>query len=65
MNKTDFMEYLYENFSISREAYRLIENILDFVANNYRDKNEQYNALCALLDRTIGLSDNEIRKICL
>ena len=65
MNKSEFMTYLQENYSISGEAYRLIENILDFVTNSYTDENEQYNALCLLLDNTIGLSDNEIKKIIL
>jgi hypothetical protein len=65
MDKEEFMAYLSENYSISGEAYRLIENILDFVSKHYAAENEQYNALCKLLDGTIGLSDNEIKKIIL
>lgn len=65
MDKEEFMNYLSENFSISGEAYRLIGNILDFVSKHYAAEDEQYNALCELLDGTIGLSDNEIKKIIL
>lgn len=65
MGRSEFMDYLAENYSISGEAFRLIGNILDFVASNYYDENDQYNALCSLLDGTIGLSDDEIKQIYL
>ena len=65
MNRNEFMEYIEENFDISGEAGRLIDNILSFVENNYFDDNEQYRVLCELLDGTIGLSDSEIKKISL
>lgn len=65
MNRNEFMEYVEENFNISGEAGRLINNILSYVENNFYDENEQYETLCLLLDNTIGLSDNEIKKICL
>ena len=65
MNKEQFMNYIAENYNISGEAHRLIENILNFVANHYTEEDDQYNALCELLDGTIGLSDNEIKKIVL
>lgn len=65
MNREEFMEYIRENFNISCEARRLINNILLFVENTYSDEIEQYKALCDLLDGTIGLSDNEIMRICL
>lgn len=65
MDKEEFMNYITENYNISGEAHRLIGNILNFVASHYTEENEQYNALCELLDGTIGLSDNEIKKIVL
>ena len=65
MNREEFLEYIRENFNISCEARRLINNILLFVENTYSDEIEQYKALCDLLDGTIGLSDNEIMRICL
>lgn len=65
MDKNEFKQYIVDNFNISGEAHRLIGNILDFVQENYTDENEQYNALCSLLDGTIGLTDNEIKKVYL
>lgn len=65
MNRKEFMEYIEENFNISGEAGRLIDNILYFVENNYPEENEQYRVLCALLDGTIGLTSNEIKKVYL
>ena len=63
MNREQFYQYILYNFDISGEATRLINNILHFVEENYTDENEQYRALCDLLDGTIGLSDAEIRKV--
>lgn len=63
MNREQFYNYILKNFNISGEAGRLIDNILQFVEANYTEENEQYNALCSLLDGTIGLTDNEIKKV--
>ena len=63
MNREQFYQYILDNFSISGEAGRLINNILHFVEENQTEENEQYMALCDLLDGTIGLSDAEIRKV--
>lgn len=63
MDREEFYDYIIDNFSISGEAARLISNILQFVENHYTDENEQYLALCNLLDGTIGLSDKEIRNV--
>ncbi|HBF3270492.1 TPA: hypothetical protein KO123_002358 [Clostridioides difficile] len=65
MNKNDFSKYITENFDISIEAQRIIDNILDFVESRYLNENEQYNALCELLDGAIGLTDKEIKDVCL
>lgn len=63
MGKEEFKQYINDNFDISGEAGRLINNILDFVEVNYPEENEQYRALCSLLDGTIGLTDNEIKQV--
>ena len=63
MNREQFYEYILENFSIDGATGRLINNILHFVEENYTEENEQYRALCDLLDGTIGLSDAEIRRV--
>lgn len=65
MNKKAFLDYLAENYNISGEAFRLIGNILDYVARQDATEDEQYVMLCDLLDGTIGLSDREIRQIAL
>lgn len=65
MNKDEFMQYLDKNFSCDGSAKRLIRNILDYVETNIVGENEQYLALCELLNGTIGLSDSEIKKIYL
>lgn len=63
MDREQLYSYILKNFTISGEAERLIDNILQFVEANYTEENEQYNALCSLLDGTIGLTDNEIKKV--
>lgn len=65
MDREQFYQYILDNFSISGEARRLINNILHFVEENYTEENKQYRVLCDLLDGTIGLSDMEIKKVCL
>jgi len=65
VNREKFMEYVEENFNISGEAKRLINNILYYVESQGVSEDEQYQMLSCLLDGTIGLSDNEIKQICL
>lgn len=65
MDKEEFMNYIRENFEISAAAYRLIANILDYISSHAIDENEQYLMACELLDNTIGLSDVELKQICL
>lgn len=62
MNKEEFYQYILDNFTIDGTSARLIRSILDFVKNNYTDEIEQYKVLCELLDGTIGLTDEEIKK---
>lgn len=63
MNREEFMSYLHENYNVSIEVYRLIDNILGFVENHAESEFDCYPMLCELLDCTIGLSDNEIKQI--
>lgn len=65
MNREEFFNYILENYDISGETARLINNILQFIELNYHEEEMQYSALCDLLDGTIGLSDQEIRKVCM
>lgn len=65
MNREEFYNYILDNFNISGEAGRLINNILGYVEKNFSNENEQYNILCDLLDCTIGLTDDELKMICM
>lgn len=65
MNREGFRNYIYENFDISGEAGRLIDNILYFVERHYTEEDEQHRVLCELLDGTIGLTDWEIKQVYL
>lgn len=63
MNREQFYTYILENFNVNEQTGRLIDNILQFVESNYLGKSEQYNALCSLLCGTIGLTDDEIKRV--
>lgn len=62
MSREEFYSYILNNFSISGEAMRLIDNILCFVEKSYMEQCEQYATLCDLLGG-IGLTDDELRKV--
>lgn len=64
MNKEEFLDYVRSNFCISGAEDRLIENIVNYIANQGVSEIEQYLIACELLDGTIGLSDAELREIC-
>ena len=65
MNRRQFLDYINENFDISGETARLIDNILCYIESQGMTENEQYLTLCELLDGAIGLSDSELKKVCL
>lgn len=65
-NKLDihgFMNYVRENYSVSGEAQRLIENTLRYAGIEAPEK--RHDILCFLLDGTIGLTEEEIGMISL
>ena len=61
MNIADFMFYLYTNYTISGEAHRLIANILHYAKT--LPKEERHPFVIKMLEGTIGISEDEIRKI--
>ena len=63
MNKEEFLEYIAKNFTISGEARRLVESILDYVAVQGMSEEEQHYTLYMLLDGAIGLEQSEINSI--
>ena len=66
MNREQFYNYILENFTVDGATARLINNILIFVENNYPSEyDQQYNVLDELLSGTIGLTSEEIKKVCM
>ena len=63
LSKQQFYDYIVDNFIVHSEALRLISNILDFVQQNYEDKESAQVALIDLLDGTIGLTSEEINAV--
>lgn len=66
MNRVEFYNYILENFTIDGTTARLINNILVFVENNYPSEFEQqHNVLDELLSGTIGLTNEELNRVCM
>ena len=65
MNKNEFHEYIEENYNVSEETKRFINNVLNFVENNYFDEYEQHEVIAELLNGVVGLTNNEINKVYL
>lgn len=66
MNRVEFYNYILENFTIDGTTARLINSILVFVENNYPSEFEQqHNVLDELLSGTIGLTNEELNRVCM
>lgn len=63
MNKNEFLWYLRDKFNISNDAFRLINNILDYVENKASNDAEQHLMLSQMLDCTIGITENDIKRV--
>ena len=57
----EFMDYVRDNFAVSGESQRLIENALRYAGT--KEPEMQHDILCFLLDGTIGLTEEEIGMI--
>lgn len=65
MTKEEFYNYIRDNFELDGgAAWRLLSNICDFIKRHAYTEVEQYTIACELLNGTIGLTDEELRKIC-
>ena len=64
MNKSEFIEFIQNEFNIDGSTQRLIFNILTY-AETITDDNERYLFLDDLLSGTIGLTSEEIKNITL
>lgn len=60
MDRSEFLAYLKDNFNISVEAIRLIDNIIRYISTQNTDAGGKYLLAHTLLDDTIGLTDKEL-----
>ena len=65
MNRQEFMEYVRENFNVSVEFLRLLDNVLHYAEIQGWDEDDVYNYLNFMLDCNIGLTNQEIKQIIL
>lgn len=63
MSLNNFYVYILDNFNISIEAKRLIDNIIEYAKLNCFSDEELHNYLHYMLDGTIGLEDEEITSV--
>jgi hypothetical protein len=63
MTREEFIQYTTDNFEVSIEFIRLLDNVLQFVEGMGMEEDDAHRFLCALLDDTIGYSENEIKQI--
>lgn len=65
MNREQFVDYVHENFNVSVEFLRLLNNVLHYAELQGWDEDEVYSYLDFMLDCNIGLEDEEIKQIAL
>ena len=65
MNRRDFVNYVQENFDVSIEFLRLLDNVLNYAELQGWDEDEVYSYLGFMLDCGIGLTNQEIKQIIL
>ena len=63
MNRQQFVDYVHDNFNVSVEFLRLLDNVLHYAELQCWDEDEKYDYLDFMLDCNIGLEDEEIRQI--
>lgn len=65
MNRRDFVNYVQENFDVSIEFLRLLDNVLNYAELQGWDEDEVHSYLDFMLDCNIGLTKQEIKQIIL
>lgn len=63
MTREEFVAYTKENFEVSGEFIRLLDNVLQFVEGMGMEEDDVHRFLCVLLNGTVGYSENEIKQI--
>lgn len=61
MNKTEFYNYITENFNVDGAFGRMLNNVLDYAVEQGLTGRRLHAYLAAMLDGTIGLTDKEIK----
>ena len=65
MSRKEFVDYVRENFNVSVEFLRLLDNVLHYAELQGWDEDDAYMYLDFMLDCTIGLTNAEIKQIIL
>lgn len=65
MNRDEFINYVREEFDVSVEFLRLLDNVLHYAELQGWDEDDVYQYLCFMLDCNIGFTDQEIKQIIL
>ena len=65
MDRKDFVNYVQENFDVSIEFLRLLDNVLNYAELQGWDEDEVHSYLDFMLDCGIGLTNQEIKQIVL
>lgn len=64
LTKRAFLDYIRESFSVSPDAFRLVENIIDYVcAKRFTDATAQLSLLASLLGGAFGLTEEEMKML--
>jgi len=65
MGREEFVAYVQNNFKVSPEFTRLLDNTLHYAELQCFEEDELNSYLSFMLDGCIGLSEDEIEKIVL
>lgn len=63
MNRQQFVDYVHDNFNVSIEFLRLLDNVLHYAELQLWDEDKIYNYLDFMLNCNIGLTQQEIKQI--
>ena len=62
MNKEQFLEYIWENFTLDGTSQKLIASFVDYVCAQSDDDETKWTILCSVLD-SIGMESEEVKKV--
>ncbi len=65
MDREQFINYVREEFNVSVEFLRLLDNVLHYAELQGWDEDDVYQYLDFMLDCNIGLTNQEIKQIIL